>query len=65
MHQKCTRFKIVVENLDGRWLAWPPACGARLGTSEERKLLSQKEIVLVPDKWVGFFLSPDVSCSKE
>ena len=43
--------KIIIKNLVGEWLAWALACGAR----EQRKLLAQKENVLVLGEWMGFF----------
>ena len=49
MHQKFTRFKIVIKKLVGERLAWALACG----TSEERELLALEKIVLVPVEWTS------------
>lgn len=51
MHQKCTRFKIVIKNLVGGRLTWALAHGA----IEERMDLAREEIALVLDEWRVFF----------
>ena len=51
MHQKCTRFKIVIKNLVGGRLTWALAHGA----IKERMDLAREEIALVLDEWRVFF----------
>ena len=50
--------QIVIKNSAGEQLAWVLAHQAR----KERKLLAQRENLLVPDNWTGVFSSPVKHC---